>query len=103
MTVAIFQAQTEKMLDSLSPSQHDFNPVMQVVPVFQGLRSAELDRSTETTQRCESVANPTPAAAHPATESITSEIAQPVTINQASDLNVILQERDACGVCDSIT
>ena len=71
---------------------------MQVFQVFQGLRRCENDRTAEPLQQCGASAGPAASAARPVLDSAVVEPARPANINQASDLNVILQERDACGV-----
>ena len=49
-------------------------------------------------QRCSATAAAPAAAGHLATADVPVEAARRPAINQAADLNTILEERDACGV-----
>ena len=49
-------------------------------------------------QRCSAVGAPSLAADLPAVADVPVEAARWPAINQAADLNTILEERDACGV-----
>ena len=75
-------------------SLHD----VQAPPVLQGYRRGESTRGSDAAQRCSAAAAPPAAAGQAAVANVPAEAARRPAINQAADLNTILEERDACGV-----
>ena len=71
---------------------------MQALPAVQGYRRGESGRGSDAVQRCSAAAAPSSAAGQHAIADVPLEAARRPAINQAADLNTILEERDACGV-----